>query len=207
MGKPFVAIVAIQLSLIFGIGLFVAFDQPLFARVDERAHLSYIETIVTQHRLPVLGKDCVPPNLVPLQPGYPGRQPGEACDKDINAASYEAFQPPLYHLLAAPFYSLPLSPRGKITAVRIFTLALLAATLGLIARFLRREMPSRWLPVFALTLTFFLIPGVLMRAATVGNGPLEMLIATAFLIAAWTAATTGRTRPILVAGLLLGLGS
>lgn len=203
--RAFRALILAQCALFVGLGIFTAFDQPFYARVDERAQVSYIETVATQHRLPVLGVTCVQGNLVPLQPGYPGPSPGRPCLSNANAAAYEAFQPPLFYILAAPLFKLPLSLAGKIRVERLFCLFLVALTIAVIWRFLRREVPNRAAAVFSLVLCAFLVPGFVLRSATVDNGALEVLMTAVFLTTLWTAVRSRRPRQYVYAGVALGL--
>ena len=138
----FRVVIPCQIVVIICLGVFTAFDQPFYARIDERAHVSYIEYVATHLRLPVLGRTCVQQNLVGLQPGYPGHRPGESCASDENAASYEAFQPPLFYVLAAPLWRLPLSIAGKIRVERLFCLFIVALAVAAAGVFVRREFGS-----------------------------------------------------------------
>jgi 4-amino-4-deoxy-L-arabinose transferase-like glycosyltransferase len=198
-------VIGVQGVVIIALMVFTAFDQPFYARIDERADVSYVEYLSDHARLPVLGKTCVQNNLVALQPGYPGHSPGESCDGNLNAASYESFQPPLYYAVGSLVFKVPLSIRGKVRALRLLSVLLTLITIVILIRFVRREFGDRSQPIIALTLCFFLVPGVVLRASTVSNGPMEILIATCFFVCAWSAVRSPTPRRILLTGLVLGL--
>lgn len=186
-------------------GVIVVAASPLWGSSDERAHVSYVQVLVDHHRLPVLGRDCVTSDLAVI--GRAGERPsaGTDCRHEFLAASYEAFQPPLAYLLYAPVYALPVGLHAKAYLLRAETLFLLLGTVALVLTFVWREFPDRKYPVAAASLVFFLLPVVVVRNGNTTNGTLEMLVATAFAISAWRAWETGRNRPLLVAGVLLGL--
>src|SRR5205823_6208184 len=109
--RPERILIALQVVLVLGLGLVVAGRQAFWGAIDEAAHVSYVQIVADQHRLPVLGRDCLDPALARLKLGsYKGvlaRGPG--CGRDFGTASYEAFQPLLAYVAYAPLFKLPVS--------------------------------------------------------------------------------------------------
>jgi 4-amino-4-deoxy-L-arabinose transferase-like glycosyltransferase len=198
--------VGVQIALFVAMGLFVAGRQAFWGSIDEAAHVSYVQIVATEHRLPVLGRDCLDPTLFDLQRGYTGPLArGPDCGRTFDTASYEAFQPPLAYVLYAPIYRLPFGLRAKAYLLRVASLATLLAAFVAMCLFVRREFGAGWAPVLALAGTFFLVPGVLVRGAALSNATLEILVASLFLVQAWRAARTGSAGRLVAAGALLGL--
>jgi 4-amino-4-deoxy-L-arabinose transferase-like glycosyltransferase len=123
----------------------------------------------------------------------------------LSGLSYEAFQPPLYYILAAPAFLAVHNYRDKVLAVRAFDLLLLLAALAAIAALARAVFARRWLVPYCLALSVLMWPGVVVRAITVSNAALEFPLVPLFLLAVWRA--TERRAPgwLAGAGALLGL--
>jgi 4-amino-4-deoxy-L-arabinose transferase-like glycosyltransferase len=115
-------------------------------------------------------------------------------------------QPPLYYLVAAPAFAAVGDHRDKVFAVRVLDLALLLLGTWLVWRLARRLAGAdAAIGVFAVAATVLLWPGVVVRGITIGNTPLEIVLASAFMLALWRADGEGRLRPALAAAVLLGL--
>lgn len=200
-------LVVVQLAALLVVGVATVARFHVVAEVDEAAHFAFVHEVAEQHRLPVLGRDLVTWQDRAIAIGdYPRRTP--RTDPRVSGFAgqqYEAFQPPLYYVLAAPAFSIPSSYRTKVFALRWFDLALLLVATGLLAVLARSVFGARWLLPFSLGLSVLLWPGVLVRAITVSNAALELPLALALLIAAWHAHSRRSARWLVAAGGLLGL--
>jgi hypothetical protein len=199
-------LVALQIAAILVVGAVTAVRFHIFAAVDELAQVSYVQDVAEQGALPWLGRAYVSWQMEAVERDtYPRPSGVDPRHAGVGGYSYEAFQPPLYYLLAVPAFEITANYRDKVIAVRAFDLLLLTvavATLGLLAR---AVFGRRWLPAYAVGLTVMLWPGVIVRAVTVSNAALELPLALLFLLAAWQASK--RTEPwlLLSAAGLLGL--
>lgn len=131
---------------------------PPFTGHDEVAHYAYLRTVETEHRIPVLNKDRLPPELyrycyytlgwVPCYPsdeGYRANPPQVAIYEDGNiypvGMQYAANHPPLYYLLMTPFYW---AIKGQSPAFQVYVLRALTIPFGvltvLLALLLVREI-------------------------------------------------------------------
>jgi hypothetical protein len=139
---------------------------PQGANPDEGPHREYIKRLVTERRLPALDLEQ-------------RRRLGHA---DPN---YEAHQPPLYYVLAAPFYAAGNTAGGEYggeQAARFFTVLIgLAgvAMVWLLARELAPDRPGLW--VAATSVAAFL-PGRLAVTAAVSNDALTEAAGTLTLL-------------------------
>lgn len=194
-------LIALEIAALLLFGGLTALRMPVFA-YDEEAHFAYVRTLADEHRLPVLLRDHVPLNIRHLaDSGYQKR-----FGRNYRPLSYEAFQPPLYYGLAAPVLALPLSGRAQLTAVRLFDLVLLLGSALVLWLLAGRAVPEHRQLGFAFGLAVLLWPGVLVRAVTVSNAGLELLLALTFLYLLWRADTEDDGRFLLAAGAVLGLG-
>lgn len=122
---------------------------PVGAAADEGAHLHYVRTVATEGRLPVLDT----------------RQRRAGFD-DPN---YEAHQPPLYYLAAAPFYIAGRAAAGETGAAmgaRLASLLFGLATAWLAYRLARELLPERPYLTLAALAILCLLP---MRLAIMGS--------------------------------------
>jgi hypothetical protein len=105
-----------------------AAGTPAWNNPDEPAHYMYIAQIAETATLPVLQpQDWTPDRLTLLiQSHFP-------AGSDISSLRYEAWQPPLYYLLAAPMYRLSPAdpPFARLQALHAFNILLGVATLVL----------------------------------------------------------------------------
>ena len=116
--------------------------------VDELAHVSYVQDVAEQGALPWEGRAYVSWQMEAIeQDTYPRRSSVDPRSLGLAGYSYEAFQPPLYYLLAVPAFAIPSNYRDKVIAVRLFDVLLLllaaVALLALLARAL--SLAQRWL--------------------------------------------------------------
>src|SRR5512141_941415 len=86
----------------FAIGALYAIMTPQWQAPDEPAHYNYIKHIVEQRALPVLQAgdydQAYNENFT--------RTPQNVQHNSIDPLRYENYSPPLYYLLAVPFYAL-----------------------------------------------------------------------------------------------------
>jgi 4-amino-4-deoxy-L-arabinose transferase-like glycosyltransferase len=176
----------------------------VWAPVDERQHYDYVQTIAERHRLPLLD-DLVSPEVQAITDRtWPGPAVNDPRTLGLAGRSYEAFQPPLYYVLAAPVFSVVPDHRDKLTALRAFDLVLVLLAVGLLWRIARRVAPQATLLAFAAALTVVLWPGVLVRAVTVSNAPLELVVVSALLLVLWRLLERGGRGTAIAAGALFG---
>ncbi len=200
-------LIGLELLLITATAAVTVARFPVFALVDERAHYAYVQEVAEEGRLPWLGRSRISPEVVALDEGvYPA--PPRTRPQGLAAFSYEAFQPPLYYALAAPAYRLAGPDHARklrvLRALGALALLVAAALLWVLAR--RVAGPERAAGVYAVALTVLAWPGVVVRAVTVSNATLELVLGVAAAIALWEASQRRSDRWLLVAGALVGLG-
>jgi hypothetical protein len=199
--RPLVAIVTVELTLIAALSLITVFGLHIFSPIDERADFSYVSIVAQHHRLPILGSDCISPQVAAVDHS----PSGSACDT-VADGSYEAFQPPLYYVFAAPLFDLGGSDHSRVELLRLFDWALFLAAIALTILFIRECWPGHasW-PIIAGVLLVFLWPEFIVRAVTVSNTALELPLAQLTLWVTWRAWRSQRARSVLLAGGLFGL--
>ena len=153
-----------------------------------------------------MGRDFISDQVQAIDEGvYPRKNRIDPRDRLVGYDP-EAFQPPLYYLLAAPLFAVPNDYLAKVRVLRAFGLLLLALAILLCWQLAQRIFGAAALPAFSLALTVFMWPGVVVRAATVSNAALEIALGVAIALALWRAQSERSHRHLLVAGLLTGLG-
>jgi hypothetical protein len=178
----------------------------IFASVDELPHVSYIQDIADQGALPFLGKTYVSWQMEAIeQDTYPRRSAVDPHRYGLAGYSYEAFQPPLYYLLAVPAFEIPSNYRDKIIAVRLFDLLLLAAGLAVLWPLARAVAREHRHAAYATALAVILWPGVIVRVITVSNAALELPLTLLFALAVWEATRRRSPRLLIAAAGVLGL--
>jgi len=201
-----VTLVVLQIAAIAVLGIVTAVRFHVFAAVDELAHVSYVQDVAEQGALPRLGRTYVSWQMEAIeQDTYPRRSAIDPRHYGLAGYSYEAFQPPLYYLLAVPAFAIPSNYRDKVIAVRLFDVLLLlsaVAVLALLARAL--SLAHRW-ELLAAALSVLLWPGVIVRMVTVSNAALELPITLLYVLAVWHATNRRSPRLMLAAAALLGL--
>jgi 4-amino-4-deoxy-L-arabinose transferase-like glycosyltransferase len=199
------ALVAVQLAALLALGVVTVARFPVWALVDEGAHYDYVQWISEDGRLPVLDEDRVHPEVLAIDEGvYPGPPRLDADERGLFGRSYEGFQPPLAHLLATPVYALAGDHERKLRALRALGVVLLGVAVALTWLLARRVVPDAPLAAFSLALTFFLWPGVVVRAATFSNAALELAVGAALSLALWRALAERSERWLVAAGALTG---
>jgi len=136
---------------------------------------------------------------------YPHHSSIPARRAGLAGENYEAFQPPLYYLLATPAYLVGGSFITKVRAVRTFDVLLLLAAVAILALLARAVFGKRWLIPYCMALTVVMWPGVLIRVVTASNEALELPMALLYVLACWRASTSRSGRWMVAAGVLLGL--
>jgi 4-amino-4-deoxy-L-arabinose transferase-like glycosyltransferase len=200
------ALVALQLAAIVALSVYTIFRFPIFDGVDEGAHVAYIAEVAEHGRIPWVGRDTVPWQVLAIQQRvYPRRSPLDPRRIGLAGSSYEGWQPPLYYVLAAPAFLIPSEYLNKVRAIRAFDLVLLLAAIGLLARLAREVFQAKWMLPFALALSVLLWPGVIVRAITVSNEALELALVCLFLLAAWRATADPAPRRMLAVGVCWAL--
>ncbi len=181
-------------------GGLVAGKAKMLVGPDERANVSYVQIIVDQHRLPVQDVDCISQSLHRLQLA----SPFSPC-RASPGSSYEAFQAPLYYLIAAPVFAAVPRLANKVYALRgldVFLLAIAMLALGWLAY---ETLGKYWAYGMALGICAFAIPAVLVEQVLVSNDALQLPLVILTLAACARAARLPTGRPmLLVAALLLG---
>jgi 4-amino-4-deoxy-L-arabinose transferase-like glycosyltransferase len=206
-GRRFlVTLVVVQILLIISVALVAVFQFHRFAPVDEAAHYSYIEQIADHGSLPILGKTEISPQSLAITQGtYPRPSTIDPRKYGLNGLSYEAFQPPLYYVLAVPAFLATSNYVDKIYAVRLFDVVLLLAAVALAGRLARVVLKDRWLIGWSMMLVFFALPGVVVRTVTISNGALALPLAVLFATELWIAWDRHSLRRLMLAGLVTGL--
>ena len=199
------ALVAVQVAALLVVAVATVARFPVWALVDEAAHFDYVQWIAEDGRLPVLDEDPVHDEVLAIDEGvYPGPPRVPAQERGLFGRSYEGFQPPLAHLLATPVYAVAGDHERKLRALRALGVVLLGLAVWLTWRLARRAVPEAPLAAFSLALTFFLWPGVVVRAGTFSNAALEITLGAALSLALWRALTERSERWLVAAGALMG---
>jgi Dolichyl-phosphate-mannose-protein mannosyltransferase len=199
------ALVAVQLAALLVVSVATVARFPVWALVDEAAHFDYVQWIAEDGRLPVLDEDPVHDEVLAIDEGvYPGPPRVPAEQRGLFGRSYEGFQPPLAHVLAVPVYAVAGDHERKLRTLRALGLVLLAVAVSLTWLLARRAVPEAPLAAFSLALTFFLWPGVVVRAGTFSNAALEVAVGAALSLALWRALSERSERWLIAAGALTG---
>ena len=204
--SPAAFLVAVQITAIAVVGGVTAFRFHIFAAVDELAHVSYVQDVAEQGALPWEGRSYVSWQMEAIeQDTYPQRSSVDPRHYGLAGYSYEAFQPPLYYLLAVPAFAIPSNYRDKVIAVRLFDVLLLLAAVAVLALLARAlSLAHRW-ELLAVALSVLLWPGVIVRVVTVSNAALELPITLLYVLVVWHATARRSPRLLLAAAALLGL--
>lgn len=198
----------VGVACVVAFGSVVAVRSSIWNPVDEGAHFAYVQHVAEHGSLPVLGETTVSEQVLALGEGvYPRHVSADPAKLGLVGQSYEAFQPPLYYLLAVPAYSLSADFHTKVVLVRFFDLLLLLVTIGLYLRLCRLVLGDRWLLGMAPAVVVLAMPGVVVRCVTVSNLPLAMVLVVACTTELWLAVRRAAPARLLSAGALLGLGA
>jgi hypothetical protein len=203
--SPVQAIVAVQLAVIVVGAIVTVARMPVFALVDEQAHYSYVQSVADDHRLPVLGRDRTAAVVEAVREHtYPRPPRLDPSRLGLAGYSYEAFQPPLYYVAAAPLAAAVPSYSDRVTALRALDAWLLCCAIWLLWLLAREVAPTNALSVFAFALTGVMWPGVVVRSVTISNAALEMVAAPLVLLLLWRAHARGDRRLLVAAGAVTG---
>jgi 4-amino-4-deoxy-L-arabinose transferase-like glycosyltransferase len=180
-------LIALQLAAILVLGATTAFRFHIWAEIDERQHYANVQVIAEDGRYP-LQSDLVSTEVQAITDGtFPRPSPNGPTSQGLAGRTYEAIQPPLYYLLAAPAFLVPVDHRDKVVVLRLFDLVLLVVTLALAAALCREVLGPRWRVGYAAVLAIVLWPGVLVRMITVSNDvlavPVGLLVALSTVLA------------------------
>ena len=165
--------------IIFSAGALYIFLNGYFAPIDEEAHFAYIHYIVKNHNLPTVYVK------VSNEVSSMGGELSSTSSKENAMEIYEAFQPPLYYLLASiPMILTPGKIVVKFYVLRFFGLLCVLVSIYLFNKTyqLLKEKGivkgDDFLFVSIVSL-FTLTPGFLLRMTTLSN--LHLLIPLACL--------------------------
>ena len=222
------------LAIAYAIGLVpalaVALGQPVWSRVDEAAHYDVIAqyaagvyphdsvTTIRPETLDIMEKTGAYSFVVDnayqrpdVEAGFQ-RTPAGLTDaqhvlwvrRHVWQYSYEAFQPPLYYVLALPAWKLGDAiggPFGALYAVRVFD-ALLAALLAPLAMLLALRLSAQPSLGWGAAVLTAAMPGVDANLTSVTNDVLVAVIGAGTVLAAVSGRPT--MRRALIVGVLLG---
>ncbi len=204
--RPVSVLIALQLAALTVVGGVTALRFHIFAAVDELAHVSFVQQVAEHGSLPWLGRSYISPQMEAIALGvYPRASTVDPRTLGLEGESYEAFQPPLYYLAAAPVFLIASNYRDKIIAVRLFDVVLLLAAAAILALLARAVAADHWRLAYAGALAVLLWPGIVVRTVTVSNAALELPLTLLYILVLWHATRTRSPRLLLAAGALLGL--
>lgn len=186
------------------VGVRVIRETPVFGPIDERSHYSYVQFLAEEGRLPLL-RDAIRPEVTWLARGTYPEPSGRPADlKGVWGRIYEAFQPPLYYLLAAPVSRLTPDHRMQVTVLRSFDLALLVVAALTLLVLCRICFAEEWLYASGHGLIVLLLPGIVVRSVHVGNACLEIVLGLLFFACLLRGLSRGTPAWICAAGPFLG---
>lgn len=208
---------ALIVPLLFSLAIGAAYaaSLPSWDLVDEEQHVHYVQYLVEQHELPVVGTLALSPEIIASlfatdrwgRLGFPRPLSDDPVDMGLEGLSYEAYQPPLFYMaLAAPYALLPQAMLDKLYGLRALVVLMAAASvLGsyLLARAL---WPDEKLLAFGVATLLPLIPERAMAVSRVNNDVLAELAAVGVLVLLARCTRGGLDiRRGLILGLALGL--
>jgi len=104
----------------------------VWADIDERPHYDFIQKVAEDQRLP-RPTDLVSPEVQAITDRtWPRPSPTDRAAIGQVGRSFEAIQPPLYHVAATPAFLAVGDHRDKVFAVRVFDAVLLLVTVLLL---------------------------------------------------------------------------
>lgn len=196
-------ILAVELCVMVGFGLFILTSYSSVSPIDEGAHYDYVQSIAEDHRLPEI-TDRIHREPLALELGkFP--DVSNRPKSGLLGASYEAFQPPLYYILAAPVFLIPVDHHLTLYLLRGFGLLLLLLALVPFSLLIRDIAGDRWPLGLAFGGLVFLLPAVLERAVLVSNIALEVPAGALFTWLVYRAHARGSLRWLAAAGGALGV--
>ncbi|MFQ5854438.1 MAG: hypothetical protein ACE5LU_02175 [Anaerolineae bacterium] len=194
-------IIAIYIAL----GVTYAVYTPTWQVPDEPAHYNYIADVANTGRLPVLEPGDYPFDYLEeiKAEHFPPSMPVDNID-------YEAWQPPLYYVLAVPVFA---ATAGLPTATQVVALRLISVAAGAMLLYLTYRLVKVIFgndETLALTTTAFVafIPMHITMTAAINNDTLAELIIAAILLVSLLRLNgrLARRAFVISGGVLYGLG-
>jgi 4-amino-4-deoxy-L-arabinose transferase-like glycosyltransferase len=197
------AVLALVLLAYLGLASGYATLTPIWQNPDEPAHFTYVAFVARTGGLPELkAGDWDSALLERLKNG--SLRPGDS----IEAIRYEAWQPPLFYLLAAPLVRIgPLDdPAVLVPRLRALDIVFGALTLGIAYAAAREVLPKQM--AAAVPLVMVGIPMFTSVSAAISADPLANLLAAAIVLVLLRGLRRRVDQPrwALGTGVLLGLG-
>jgi len=180
-----------------------AIRTPAWQAPDEPAHYNYVQHLVEERQLPELR-----PGDYPV--AYLEEIKAARFDPEMSIAPirYEAHQPPLYYLLAAPVFALgrALGMETPLLPLRLFSVALGIASVAVGYAVVRTALPGRPRLAWGVAACMATLP---MHAAMTGVVNNDVLAGLLLALVVWQLLLAERqgwsSRRALWLGLLLGL--
>ena len=182
-----------------------ALRYPPWSPVDEGAHFHFVQVVAEKFRLPVIEELTSNEVLAIGEHVYPERSRKDPRRLGLGGRSYEAFQAPLYYLLAAPVYRLASDHRDKVRDLRLFGVLLLVATFVPLALLARDLVGPAWPSATGFSGLYLFLPGVLFRNGLVSNDVLALPLGATLIWLLVRAADRDLWRDYLCACLVFGL--
>lgn len=220
MTRPSTLLLVVWLAFLAR-GVFYCVEQPLWEGFDEWAHFAYIQHVAELRALPSR-TDPVSEELrqsletAPLSPSAarigpytitfddywqlpPERRIRRASQTGILARQYEAQQPPLYYVLAAPVFLLAdrLPLHAQVVSLRLAGMTVASSVIFLAFAASRLALPGESMSLLAAAFLACL-PGFFIDVCRVGNDSLAIALTSAAILFALQA------RPLKL-GVALGL--
>jgi len=157
-----------------------------FSPIDESSHFAFVHSLATTGKIPLVITPVAPEIEAMSEHVYPDPPATHPSTMGVRGVIYEAQQPPLYYIVAAPVYNLaPGNLIVKLYALRLLGVgALLVHAFFLVTtyRFLtsREVLPSSNSTFFSVAILLTLIPGCVLRMATVSNAHLLIPLESGF---------------------------
>ena len=189
-----------------------ALIQPVWSRVDEAQHYSFVQYLAENGSLPVEGKTFIQPSVVDISvkanqwgwkqtgalstpaildpprwmtmpAGLNGEDQEKWMRRNLWQFSYEAMQPPLYYAVNVPlFKALPSDPFVKLYGMRLLA-ALLASTMIPLAYLTAREaFPESRLVTLGTPVVVLLTQGYALNMSQISNDALAVPLAAASVL-------------------------
>jgi 4-amino-4-deoxy-L-arabinose transferase-like glycosyltransferase len=202
---PGAALVAAIAAVVLALGTFTALRYPVWSG-DESAHFDYVRSVAERHRLPTLEEPTSDATLAIAEGTYPNGPTKPAAQWGLAGTVYEAFQPPLYYLVVAPVFLVAGAYDTKVDVLRLVGLGLFLVALGLFAVLCRDVARRRWRAAFAFGALFFVLPGNVVRAVSVGNEALDVPLGVLATLVLWRALDRDSDGWSLAAAVVVGAG-
>ncbi len=197
------AILALILFFQFAFGVLYAVRTPHWQAPDEPAHYNYVRVLAETFSFPVLAQGDY--NQAYLEKIKAEKFPPELA---IDSIRYEAHQPPLYYILATPFY---LAARAlnidAVLVLRLLNVLVALCTCVIAFRIFIHVFPEHALPRWVGVGIIATLPMHIAMSAAINNDTLAELVVAAILLLA-ILRLNGKIQQrhfILVGGLAYGI--